>query len=124
MKTNLIVDFALGGVILLTALAAKFANTQGYIDHETMLRVVAMNGLMIAYYGNRMPKVIAPNVHARQLTRFTGWTMVISGLIYAGFWAFAPMPLAMTVGTGAVAVGVLLTVGYCFGLRAQTRASA
>lgn len=124
MKTGILVDFAWGIGIVLVALAAKFANAQGYIDSDTMLRVVAMNGLMIAWYGNRMPKTVAPSIHARQVTRFAGWVFVISGLVYAGFWAFAPIQQAMIFGTGAVAAGVILTLGYCFGLRTQSRTAA
>ena len=104
-----VVSLAWGGGIVLLSLAAAFARTRGYIDEYTMLWVVAMNGLMIAYYGNRAPKTIAPSALARKVTRFAGWSFVLSGLAYAGFWAFAPMPLAMTVGTVALAGGGALT---------------
>ncbi|TWS93370.1 ammonium transporter [Reyranella sp. CPCC 100927] len=104
------------------ALAARVAHTHGHIDHETMLRVVAMNGLMIAYYGNRAPKRIAPSACARRLSRVAGWSLVLSGLVYAGLWAFAPIPLAMTAGTGAVAAGVIVTLVY--GLSLWARADA
>ncbi|PLP60705.1 ammonium transporter [Mesorhizobium loti] len=110
--------------MLLVSLAAAFLRQQGYIDHDTTLRVVAMNGLMIAYYGNLAPKGVAPSAYARQLARFSGWALVLSGLVYAGFWAFAPIPLAMTVGTGAVAVGIIATMGYCLWLWNQARGSA
>ena len=53
-----------------------------------MLRVViGINGLMIAYFGNRAPKTVAPSSHARQVTRVSGWSSVLSGLVYAGLWA-------------------------------------
>lgn len=78
-----------------------------------------MNGLMVAYYGNRAPKAIAPSALARQVTRFSGWTFVLTGLVYAGFWAFAPLPLATTIGTGALAAGVIMVLGYCIGLRTK-----
>jgi xanthine/uracil permease len=85
-----------------------------------MLRVViGVNGLMIAYYGNRAPKVVAPSAYARQVTRVAGWSFVLSGLVYAGLWAFAPIPLAITAGTGAVVAGMIVTLGYCFWLRAR-----
>lgn len=122
MKKEIWGSLAWACAMIISALAASYAQRQGYIDQETVLRVVAMNGLMIAWYGNHLPKTIAPSTHARQVNRFTGWVMVISGLIYAGFWAFAPLDLAMTVGTGAVALGVILTIGYCLGLRSQARA--
>jgi hypothetical protein len=81
--------------------------------------VIGLNGLMVAYFGNRMPKAVAPSAFARQLTRFAGWSFVLSGLVYAGLWAFAPLPLAKTVGTGAVAAGIIATLGYAFWLRVR-----
>lgn len=123
MKKELLVGLAWGGGIVLLALAAKFAFNQGHIDHDTMLRIViGINGLMIAYYGNRAPKAVAPSAYARQVARVAGWSLVLSGLVYAGLWAFAPIPLAITAGTGAVAAGILVTLGYCFRLRARANA--
>lgn len=121
MKRELLVSLAWASTIILVALGATFARQLGYIDPETSLRVVAMNGLMVAYYGNRAPKAVAPSTHARQVARFTGWALVLSGLVYAGFWALAPIGTAMIFGTGAVAVGVLLSLGYCMRLRSAAR---
>ncbi|MDC7677350.1 ammonium transporter [Asticcacaulis machinosus] len=124
MKKDILGSLAWAAAMILSALAASYGRAQGYIDQETVLRVVAMNGLYIAYLGNSIPKKVAPSVHAQKVNRFAGWVLVISGLIYAGFWALAPLDLAMTIGTGAVAVGAILTLGYCLGLRSQTRAGA
>ena len=49
--------------------------------------------------------------------------MALSGLVYAGLWAFAPMSVALLVGCGAVLAGIVLTIGYCVSLRAKARAS-
>ena len=46
---------------------------------------------MIAWYGNRMPKAVVPDACARQATRVGGWSMALSGLVYAGLWAQSPM---------------------------------
>ncbi len=114
MKRELIGALAWGGGIVVVALCASFARNQGYIDQDTVLRIViGLNGLMIAWYGNRAPKMIAPSAAARQVTRVAGWAFVLSGLVYAGLWAFAPIQLAKTVGTGAVAVGMIVTLAYC-----------
>ena len=113
-----------GGIILL-ALAATHARGQGWIDQETVLRVViGMNGLMVAFYGNRAPKAVAPSVHAAKIARVAGWSFVISGLVYAGLWAFAPVPVAIVAGSAAVAAGMIVTIGFCFRLRRRTRAGA
>jgi len=119
MKKEILGALGWSGGIVLLALVATFARQRGYIDQDTVLRlVIGINGLMIAYFGNRMPKAIAPNAYARQVTRFGGWSLVLSGLVYAGLWAFAPIPLAITVGSGAVAAGMIVTLGYCLWLRA------
>src|SRR5687767_3658976 len=106
-KKELLAALAWGGGIVLLALTATLARNQGYIDQDTVLRlVIGINGLMIAYYGNRMPKAIAPSAYARQIARVGGWSQVLSGLVYAGLWAFAPIPVAIWVGCGAVLAGV------------------
>ena len=122
MNKEILGALAWGGGIVLLALGASFARNQGYIDQDTVLRlVIGMNGLMIAWFGNRMPKTIAPSAFARQVTRVGGWALVISGLVYAGLWAFAPIPVAITVGSGAVAAGIAVTLGYCLWLRAARK---
>ena len=104
------------------ALGAIFALKLGYIDGDTFLRVViGINGLMIAWYGNRIPKSVVPSAQARRAQRVAGWSMVLSGLIYAGLWAFAPISVATTVGTGAVFAGVAATLGYCLSLRSKAK---
>jgi hypothetical protein len=121
MRKEIVPALVWAAIMLGVALAAKFANELGYIDGDIRLRVVAMNGLWLAYYGNRMPKAFVPSACARQARRFTAWTLVVSGLIYAGFWAFAPIPMAAVFGTGSVAAGVALVLGYCLTLRGRTR---
>ena len=62
MNKDLIGGLAWGGGIIALALGATFARQLGYIDGDTVTRVViGMNGLMIAWYGNRMPKAVVPN---------------------------------------------------------------
>jgi hypothetical protein len=125
MKKELLTALAWGGGIILLALGATFARNQGYVDQDTVLRVViGINGLMIAYYGNRAPKAVAPSIYAAQIARVSGWSSVLSGLVYAGLWAFAPIPVAIWVGCGAVLAGMIVTFGYCLRLRTRARADA
>jgi hypothetical protein len=56
---------------------------------------------------------------ARQVTRVAGWSMVLSGLVYAGLWAFAPIPLAIALGCAAVATGMIVTLSFCLWLWAR-----
>ncbi len=124
MNKDLIGSLAWGGGIVALALGASFARQQGYIDADTTTRIVlGAIGLMIAWYGNRMPKTFVPNAGARQATRVAGWSMALSGLVYAALWAFAPIPLALWVGCGAIVAGIAVTLGYCLALRGKATAS-
>ena len=110
--------------IVAIALVATLARQLNFIDGDTVTRVVlGVTGLMVAWYGNRMPKAFVTNTEARKVTRVGGWSIALSGLVYAGLWAFAPMSVALLVGCGAVLAGIVLTIGYCVSLRAKARAS-
>lgn len=122
MNKDLIGSFAWAGAILAIALAGALARRLGYVDGDTVTRiVVGLNGLMIAWMGNRMPKTFVPSACARQARRVAAWSLVISGLIYAALWAFAPIPVAVAGGCGAVLAGIAVTVGYCLSLRTRAR---
>jgi len=121
---ELVPGLAWAGAILVLAVGASFARQNGYIDQDTTLRVViGVNGLMMAYFGNRAPKMVAPSACAQQLSRFAGWSLVLSGMVYAGLWVFAPIQTAVLFGTAVVLAGVLATLGYGLKLRARARAS-
>ncbi|APW61895.1 ammonium transporter [Paludisphaera borealis] len=114
-----------GGMMAL-ALGAIFAHKLGYIDRDTVTRLVTgVIGLWMVWYGNRMPKamvLVRVPASAGQARRVASWSMVLSGLVYAGLWAFAPIPVAATVGSGAVLAGVAVTLGYCLSRRAKPKA--
>ena len=100
MNKELIAALAWGGGIVALALGATFARKLGYIDGDTVMRLVmGMNGLMIASNGNRLPKAVVPSACAQRARRVAGWAMALSGLVFAGLWAFAPIPVAATVGS-------------------------
>jgi hypothetical protein len=114
---------AWGGGVVVVALCASFARKLGYVDVETVQRLVfGANGLMIAWYGNRMPKTVVPSACASLARRVAGWSMVLSGLIYAGLWAFAPFSVAVTGGTVVVLGGIAVTLAYCLSLRSRAKA--
>ncbi|WP_267397530.1 MULTISPECIES: ammonium transporter [unclassified Sphingomonas] len=123
MNREIVGSLAWAGGIVATALAASLARHLGYVDGDTVTRlVIGLNGLMIAWMGNRMPKRFVPSACARQLRRVTGWSLLLSGLVYAGLWAFAPIPVAVTGGCAAVGGGLIVTLGYCLSLRSRARA--
>lgn len=124
MNRDLVGPIAWAAGIIAVALAASWARKLGYVDSDTVTRVViGLNGLMIAWFGNRMPKAVAPSAAVGRVKRVGGWSMVLSGLVYAGVWAFAPIPVAVAVGCAAVIAGIAVTYGYCLLLRARARRS-
>src|SRR5690606_26617952 len=111
------------GIIAL-ALAATYARRLGYIDGDTVTRIVlGATGLILVWYGNRMPKTIIRGAGARQATRIGAWSMVLSGLVYAGLWAVAPVQTAIIGGCAAVLTGLAVTFGYCLSLKARAKAA-
>lgn len=122
MNKDLRGSLAWGVGIIAVALAASFARRNGYIDGDTVTRIVlGVIGLSVAWFGNRMPKAFIPSEAARQATRVGGWSLALSGIVYASLWAFAPFSVALVVGCGAILGGMLVTIGYCLGMRAKTR---
>ena len=126
MKKELTGALAWAGGMLALAFGATFAHKLGYIDRDTVTRLVTgVIGLWMAWYGNRMPKamvLVRVPAGARQARRVASWSLVLSGLVYAGLWVFAPIPVAATVGSGAVVAGVAVTLGYCLSLRDNAKA--
>jgi hypothetical protein len=124
MNKELITGLMWGGSIVALALGASLARRLGYIDADTATRVVFGSiGLMVAGYGNRIPKAFVASVHARRAQRVAGWSMVLSGLVYAGVWVFAPIPVASWGGFSAVLAGIAVTMGYCLSLPSKANAS-
>lgn len=124
MNKEITGNLAWGVGIVVLALAATFARKMGYIDGETVTRlVIGATGLMIAWMGNRIPKNVVPSVRARQAQRIAGWSLALSGLVYAGAFAFAPIQTAVVIGCGAILVGMAVTFGYCLSLRDNGKAA-
>jgi hypothetical protein len=118
MNKEIAGSLAWAGGILALALAATAAHRLGLMDRDTVTRlVIGINGLMIAWFGNRIPKRFAPTASAKHAQRVAGWSQVLSGLVYAGLWAFAPMNVAFRGGMSAVIAGIAVTLGYCLSLR-------
>ena len=122
MNRDLIGSLAWAGGLIALALAASFARQQGYIDGDTVNRIVmGATGLMVAWFGNRMPKTFVAGADARKITRVGGWAMALSGLVYAALWAFAPFDVALYVGCGAILAGMATTIGYGLWLRGRAK---
>lgn len=124
MSKDVIRSLAWGVGIVVLALAATVARKLGYIDGDGVNRIVlGATGLMVAAFGNRIPKTFTPSAGARKAQRVAGWSMVISGLVYAGMWAFASFQTAVIGGCAAILIGIGVTFGYCLMLRNRAKAT-
>jgi hypothetical protein len=123
MNKELVSGLAWGGAIVGLALGGTWAHRHGFMDADLVTRlVIGVLGLQIAWSGNRIPKTFAPSADARSAQRVAGWSLVLSGLAYTGLFAFAPLPVAIWGGAGAVLAGVAVTFGYCLLLHARAKA--
>ena len=124
MKKELIGAFVWAVLMLGLAFGATLAHRQGYIGHDTVVRLTTgVIGLWMAWYGNQLPKRFVKNAQARQAQRVSAWSQVISGLGWAGLWAFAPIPVAMRVGVLVIVAGIAVTLGYCLTQRSKAKAA-
>jgi hypothetical protein len=123
MKKEWIYEGAVwGGGMLAVTLGMAVAYKLGYVDHDTFIRVViGSNGLMMAWYGNRLPKTFLASARAREARRVAAWSQVVSGLVYAGLWMFAPISVAVAGGIAAIVVGFAITIGYCLSLESKAK---
>jgi hypothetical protein len=112
----------LAGVQIGGALLLALANQQGLIDDETRTRgVMVLIGLCLAAIGNRMPKTmdgppprsVSLAALRQSVLRLGGWALMLGGVAFAGFWAFAPHGLALVGSLIAVGAAMLVTIGGC-----------
>jgi hypothetical protein len=123
MNSETKVSLAWGVGIVVLALGLSSARGAGYVDQDTVTRVVlGATGLMVAWFGNMMPKRFVPSELARKVHRVGGWSMAVSGLLYAAAFALLPIETAVFVGCGAILAGLAITIGYCQSLRTKARA--
>jgi len=124
MNREVIEGLAWGSSIVALAIGATWAHRLGLVEVDSVNRVVFGGiGLMVAGFGNRIPKSVVASTRARQAKRVAGWSTVLSGLAYAGLWMFAPMPVATWGGFGAIVAGFAVTMGYCLSLRSKPKAA-
>jgi len=123
VRKDVIGNLAWGLGIAVLALLSVQARKLGWLEGDTPTRlVIGANGLFVAWMGNRMPKLFVPSACARRVRRVAGWSLALSGVVYAALAAFAPIPAASWGGATAVLTGIAVTFGYCLSLRHQARA--
>lgn len=124
LKREMIGAAVWGAIVFALTVVAIYAHRAGDISRDTLIRIVTgPTGLWMVWYGNRIPKNVVPGARAGQAQRVAAWSMVLSGIVFAGLWAFAPISVAATVGTGVILAGVVSTLAYCLWTHAGTKAA-
>jgi len=124
-KREMILGLAWGGAMVVLALVMVLLRKMGSVDADTVTRVViGSNGLMVAWYGNRLPKNFVASAQAREAQRVAAWSQVLSGIVWVALWAFAPISVAVAGGIAAIVTGFVVTIGYCLSLGRKAKGSA
>ena len=95
--------------------ATFIAKRLGWVDGDAGIRLaMALSGLTIVYFGNRIPKE-APtrSPRAQTVRRYSGKVMVLAGLVNAGIWVFAPMEVAPLASMVPLILAVVAIIAYC-----------
>ncbi len=122
MNTNRIThSVRLALVMIAVSLALTWAGKAHLVDGDLPTRIsMALSGLVIAFYGNDIPKVLLRSARARSAKRVSGWAFTLSGLSTAVLWTLAPLDMALTFTLGIVGTTVVLVLLYCLIARTNT----
>ena len=113
-NSNLVQSAVLALGLIAISLTLAWAGRVGYVEGDWPTRItMILSTLMIAYFGNMIPKAIKRTANARAASRLTGWAFVIAGLAAAALWGFAPLDLAMPASIAIIGATVVLVLGYC-----------
>jgi hypothetical protein len=91
-----------GLLSLVVALTLKWAAAHHIVSSDMPVRgIEVLMGLMIAFYGNAIPKTLlrfregkAEGGRTQSLRRTIGWLLTVGGLGFAAVWASAPLSKA------------------------------
>ena len=109
------------GGSLISVSAVTLARKLGAIDDPTVgVRVMmATFGLLVAFYGNTIPKALAPlaadrgrEVRAQGCRRRAGLTFVLAGVGYAAAWLALPMAIAPAASMIVLVGGIAGPLGW------------
>jgi hypothetical protein len=107
--------------LLSVAAGLAYGRRMGFVSPDLAVRgTMAAIGLMLAFFGNGIPKVITVTTpRARAIQRFAGWAFVLAGLAYAAIWALAPLTQAAEAASAAVAAAMLGVFAYGLWMRSR-----
>jgi hypothetical protein len=121
IRKRLLVSVAVAGFILAAAAVLRYTQDLQIIDAEFARRTMqVIIGLILAVYGNFMPKDVAllrksacATSRSQSVMRVGGWSMALAGIAYAGLWAFAPIAVADISSLIVVIAALCVMAGYC-----------
>ena len=100
--------------LIAISLALAWQARAGTVPGDWPTRItMILSALMIAYYGNMIPKMILRTDAARAARRFAGWAFVLAGLGSAALWAASPLDVAMPASIALIGGTLILVVAHC-----------
>jgi hypothetical protein len=132
MTKSIVTGLAFAAVVLGGAALLKWAEHGGMVTPETARQIVQISlGLVVAFYGNYVPKQIARRAfspqaarRAQNALRFGGWSLTLAGLAYAALWALTPADFAGTASLIVLAGATAATMAYSLWAYASCRTAA
>jgi hypothetical protein len=122
---KLVTAIAIASTLIAVTLGMNWAEAEGLVGGDMAVRtVIVLAGLVIAWYGNEVPKAIVRSERARTAKRFSGWVFTLAGLGSAAGGVLLPIDMAVTAELVVVGGGLLLVVFYCLATRQGPQATA
>lgn len=116
---------AIASALIAVTLGLNWAEAEGLVGADVSVRaVIVLAGLVLAWYGNEVPKAIVRSERARTAKRFSGWVFTLAGLGSAAGGVLLPIDMAVTAELVVVGGGLLLVVCYCLATRQGPQATA
>lgn len=122
---KLVTAVAIASTLIAVTLGLNWAEAEGLVGADMSVRaVIVLAGLVLAWYGNEVPKAIVRSERARTAKRFSGWVFTLAGLGSAAGGVLLPIDMAVTAELAVVGGGLLLVVFYCLATRQGPQATA
>jgi hypothetical protein len=116
-KKQLLIDFSWGPIIVCASLLASYLRDLGYTDGDTVTRVVmCLSGLMVASFGNRVPKSLLPQAETAIGRKLASKSLVLGGLTFTGVWGFAEISIANPLGIAILVLSLVITLWHVISL--------
>lgn len=122
---KLVTAVAIASTLIAVTLGLNWAEAEGLVGADMSVRaVIVLAGLVLAWYGNEVPKAIVRSERARTAKRFSGWVFTLAGLGSAAGGVLLPIDMAVTAELAVVGGGLFLVVFYCLATRQGPQATA